>query len=149
MSAFLSRWPVLQEHQVTPGDLDDGGVVADRSVARWVDGARAAYLDRCAALRRRQRQAGLELEVQSATLPPGAALGRPATVLVTAGVREVWPSSFAVAVRLRPVGGDRDTAVNATCVLRLVDPAAGEPRELGDEVRGELIALEHAAEHFN
>jgi hypothetical protein len=39
--------------------------------------------------------------------------------------------------------------VNATCVMRLVDPAAGEPRELGDEVRDELIALEHAAEHYN
>jgi acyl-CoA thioesterase FadM len=147
MSAFLSRWPVLQEHRVTAGDLD-GGVVADRSVARWVAAARSAHLDRCAALRRRQQEAGLELEVQSATLPPGASLGRPATVLVTAGVREVWPSSFAVAVRLRPLDGDRDAAVNATCVMRLVDPA-GEPRELGDEVRDELIALEHAAEHFN
>jgi acyl-CoA thioesterase FadM len=149
MSAFLSRWPVLQEHQVTAGDLDAGGVVGDRSVARWVADARSAYCARCAALRRRLEDAGLELEVQSATLPPGASLGRPATVLVTAGVREVWPSAFAIAVRLRPLDGDRDTAVNATCVMRLVDPAAGEPRELGDEVRDELIALEHAAEHFN
>jgi len=70
-------------------------------------------------------------------------------VVVTAGVREVWPSSFAMAVRLRAVGGDRDLAVNATCILRLVDPTTGEPRELGAEVRDELIALEHSAEHFN
>jgi hypothetical protein len=28
-------------------------------------------------------------------------------------------------------------------------PATGEARELGDGVRGELIALEHAAEHYN
>jgi hypothetical protein len=54
-----------------------------------------------------------------------------------------------VAVRLRPLDGDRDTPVNAACVVRLVDPASGEPRELGDEVRDELIALEHAAEHVN
>jgi acyl-CoA thioesterase FadM len=149
MSAFLSRWPVVQEHRVTAGDLDDGGVVGDRSVARWVAAVRSAYLDRCAALRRRLEESGLELEVQSASLPPGTSLGRPATVLVTAGVREVWPSSFAIALRLRPLDGDREMAVNATCVMRLVDPAGGEPRELGDEVREEFIALEHAAEHFN
>jgi acyl-CoA thioesterase FadM len=147
-SPFLSRWPVVQEHPVGPADLV-GAVVGDQSVARWVAAARSAYLDRCAALRRRQQEAGLELEVQSASLPPGASLGRPGTVVVTAGVRELWPSSFALAVRLRPVDGDRDRAVNATCVMRLVDPASGEPRELGDEVRDELIALEHAAEHFN
>jgi acyl-CoA thioesterase FadM len=146
-SPFLSRWPVVQEHPVGPADLE-GAVVGDQSVARWVAAARSAYLDRCAALRR-QREAGLELEVQSASLPPGASLGRPGTVVVTAGVRELWPSSFALAVRLRPVDGDRDRAVNATCVMRLVDPATGEPRELGDEVRDELIAMEHAAEHFN
>jgi acyl-CoA thioesterase FadM len=148
-SAFVSRWPVLEEYPVQAGDLDAGGVVRDESVARWAAAARSAYLDRCAALRRRQEE-GLELQVQSASLPPGASLGRgPSAVAVSAGVREVWPSSFAMAVRLRPDGGDRDTAVNGSVVMRLVDPATGEPRELGDEVRDELIALEHAAEHFN
>jgi acyl-CoA thioesterase FadM len=150
MSAFVSRWPVLEEHPVAAGDLDAGGVVRDDSVARWVAAARAAYLDRCPALRRRQEESGLELRVESASLPPGAALGRrPAAVAVSAGVREVWPSAFAIAVRLRPDGGDRDVAVNGSLVMRLVDPASGEPRELGDEVRDELIALEHAAEQYN
>ena len=69
--------------------------------------------------------------------------------MITAGVREVWPSSFAMAVRLRPMDGDHDGAVDVTCIVRLVDPATGEPRELGAEVRDELIALEHAAEHYN
>jgi acyl-CoA thioesterase FadM len=147
--AFVSRWPVLQEHPVTSSDLDADGVVRDESVARWVAAARSAYLDRCAALRRLREGSGLELQDRTAGLPTGASLGRPAAVVVTAGVREVWPSSFAIAVRLRPLGGDRDIAVNTTCVMRLVDPASGEPRELGDEVRDELVALEHAAEHFN
>jgi acyl-CoA thioesterase FadM len=148
-SAFVSRWPVLQEHRVTAGDLDPDGMVRDERVAQWVAAARSAYLRRCAALRRLREASGLELQDRVAPLPPGAALGRPAAVVVTAGVREVWPSSFAVAVRLRPVGGDRDTAVDVTCIVRLVDPATGEPRELGREVRDELIALEHAAEHYN
>jgi acyl-CoA thioesterase FadM len=140
---------VLQEHPVTAGDLDADGVVRDQSVARWVAAARAAYLDRCAALRQRLEGSGLELQAQTTRRPPGASLGRPAAVVVTAGVREIWPSSFAVAVRLRPVGGDRDGAVNAACIMRLADPAGGEPGELGDEVRDELIALEHSAEHVN
>jgi acyl-CoA thioesterase FadM len=150
MGAFVSKWPVLEEHAVAAGDLDPGGAVRDDSVARWVAAARSAYLDRCAALRRRQEASGLELRVESASLPPGASLGRrPVAVAVSAGVREVWPSAFAIAMRLRPVDGDRDTPVNASLVMRLVDPASGEPRELGDEVRDELIALEHTAEHFN
>jgi acyl-CoA thioesterase FadM len=148
-SAFMSRWPVLQEHPVTAEDLDADGVVRDESVARWVAAARSAYLDRCVALRRRREGSGLELRDRTAALPPGGSLGRPAAVVVTAGVREVWPSSFAIAVRLRPVGGDREVAVNATCIMRLADPTIGEPRELGDEVRDELIALEHSAEHYN
>lgn len=148
-SAFVSRWPVLQEHQVAAGDLDADGVVRDERVARWIAAARSAYLRRCAALRRVREASGLELQERAAPLPPGAALGRPAAVVVTAGVREIWPSSFAVAVRLRPVGGERDHAVNVACIVRLVDPATGQPRELGPEIRDELIALEHAAEHYN
>jgi acyl-CoA thioesterase FadM len=148
-SAFVSRWPVLQEHRVTAADLDADGVVRDERVAQWVAAARSAYLRRCVALRRVQEGSGLELQDRVAPLPPGAALGRPAAVVVTAGVREVWPSSFAIAVRLRPVDGDRDGAVDVSCIVRLVDPTTGEPRELGTEVRDELIALEHAAEHYN
>jgi acyl-CoA thioesterase FadM len=148
-SAFVSRWPVLQEHRVTDGDLDADGVVRDERVTQWLAGARSAYLRRCAALRRVRQASGLELQDRVAPLPPGAALGRPAAVVVTAGVREVWPSSFALAVRRRPVDGDRDGAVDVTCIVRLVDPTTGEPHELGAEVRDELIALEHAAEHYN
>jgi acyl-CoA thioesterase FadM len=148
-SAFVSRWPVLQEHRVTAGDLDADGVVRDERVAQWVAAACSAYPRRCAALWRVREESGLELQDRVAPLPPGAALGRPAAVVVTAGVREVWPSSFAIAVRLRPVDGDRDGAVDVSCIVRLVDPSTGEPRELGVEVRDELIALEHAAEHYN
>jgi acyl-CoA thioesterase FadM len=146
--SFMSKWPVLAEHPVGAEDLDAGGVVRDDSVARWVADACAVHLDLCAVLRR-VLSSGLRLREESAQLPRGAALGRPAVVIVTAGVREVWPSSFALAVRLRPIDGARETPVNVTCVLRLEDPATGEARELGDEVRDELIALEHAAAHYN
>jgi hypothetical protein len=101
---------------VTDGDLDADGVVRDERVAQWVAGARSAYPRRCAALRRVRQASGLELQDRVAPLPPGAALGRPAAVVVTAGVREVWPSSFALAVRLRPVDG--------TATARWTSPAS-------------------------
>jgi hypothetical protein len=31
----------------------------------------------------------------------------------------------------------------------LEDPVTGEARDLGDEIRDELIALEHGAQHYN
>jgi len=91
----------------------------------------------------------LVLRAQVGALPPGARLGRPSAVAVSAGATEVRRSSFTVAVRLRAAGGATDVAVNAACVVSLQDPATGEARELGGDVRDELIALDHAAAHFN
>ena len=42
-----------------------------------------------------------------------------------------------------------DVARSASCTVSFVDPANGEPGELGDAVRDELIALAHTAQHFN
>lgn len=133
----MTKWLVLQEYAV------DDGVVSDETVERWVDAARLAYLEHCSALPRER------LRHRTGTLPPGSALGRPASVLVTASASEVRPSSFTISVRLRPLGGERDFAMNAAVVIRLEDPATGEVQPLGDEVRDELIALEHSAQHFN
>jgi hypothetical protein len=36
---MMTKWAVLREHQVTDGDLDADGTVADQAVGRWVDGA--------------------------------------------------------------------------------------------------------------
>lgn len=149
MGGFVSRWPVLEEHEVMPDDVDAGGVVRDASVARWVAGARDAYLGALVALHELRERAGLELRERVEGVPQGAALGRPKIVAVSAGVREVKPTSFALALRLRAMGGDRDAVANLACVVWLEDPATGEPAELGDGVRDELIALEHAAQHMN
>jgi acyl-CoA thioesterase FadM len=140
---------VLEEHEVMPDDVDADGVVRDASVARWVGGARDAYLGGLSVLHELRARAGLELRDRVEGVPPGAALGRPKVVAVTAGVREVTPTSFALALRLRAMGGERDAVANVACAVWLEDPATGEPAELGDDVRDELIALEHAAQHFN
>jgi acyl-CoA thioesterase FadM len=147
MSAIMTTWPVLQEHPVAAADLDADQTVADQAVARWVAAACQAYLDRCVALQRARERADLDLH-RDVTLPPGAPLGRPTSVVVSAGATEV-PSSFTIAVRLRPVGADREVAANATCVVRLQDRATGELVPIGDELRDELIAIQRSAQHYN
>jgi acyl-CoA thioesterase FadM len=149
MTGIVSRWVVLQEHAVTADDVDANGDVLDEVVERWVDEACAAYLDHCRTLRDMERQDGLALRSRLSALPPGACLGQPTTVAVSAGAREVRSRSFTIAVRLRAAGCESDIAVNAACVVSLEDPATGEARELGEDVRDEQIALEHAAAHFN
>lgn len=132
----MSRWAVQRDHAVD-------GEVTEQLVSRWVDDACAAYLDRCPLVNR------FEVRREIRPLPPVALLGSPAEVCATASATEVLPDSFTLSVRLRPLGGDRETPLNATCVVRLHDPDSGEPRPVGDDVRDELIALEHAARHFN
>ena len=144
----MTRWAVLREYPVTESDLDAAGTVADETLRRWVDDVRVAYLEQCSLLHQVRERDGLVLRHRTGTLPSAALLGRPARVFVTASVSEVRPSSFTVSVRLRPDGGDREMPLNAICVLRLED-ADGEVRELGTGIRDELIALEHAAAHFN
>ena len=68
-------------------------------------------------------------------------------MVVGAGATEIRPTSFTIAFRLRPTDGDGDDAINAACEVSLEDPETGEARELGNDIRDELIALEHAAAH--
>jgi acyl-CoA thioesterase FadM len=149
VTGIVSRWVVLREHAVGADDVDADGNVLDEVLARWVDEACAVYLDRCRPLDEMRERDGLVLRSRVNALPPGARLGRPSAVSVSAGAREVRSSSFTIAVRLRAAGGATDVAVNVACVVSLENPATGEARELGDDIRDELIAIEHAAEHYN
>src|SRR4029077_20445353 len=100
--------------------------------------------EHCAALRALQERAGLELLAHIHHAPAPERFGRPTAVVVGAGATEIRPTSFTIAFRLQPTDGDGDDAVNAACEVSLGDPATGDARELGDDVRDELIALEHA-----
>jgi acyl-CoA thioesterase FadM len=149
MSSFVSRWVVSQRHEVAATDLDGGGFVRDDVIAGWIAEARVAYLDRCRALRELQEQRGSVLRWRDGGLPSGERLGRTDTVVVSAGATELRPTSFTMAFRVRTYGSSDDAVVNTTCVASLEDPVTGEAGELGDTVRDELIALEHAARHTN
>ena len=145
----MTKWSVTQHHRIRPDDLRDDGRVSDAAVQRWIAIARSAYLAQCKVLETMRVRHGLKLRDRSTVQPGGAALAPASGVVVTASATEVLPSSFVISVRLRPVGGESDDPVNATCVIRLEDPTTGEAHEIGNDVRDELIALEHAARHFN
>ncbi len=151
MSGIATRFVVLVEQAVGPADRTADGGVEPAAVGRWIDAARHAYLDRCPVLERTRAAAGLVLSHRVGRLPDAALFGRPDVVAVSASAAEFRPSSFTLSVRMRAVDttDDRDVALNATVTVSLTDPATGEAAELGDEIRDELISLEHAAEHFN
>jgi acyl-CoA thioesterase FadM len=148
MGGFISKWAVRQDQTVTEDDVGPDGSVRDDTLERWVAAACSAYLDRCPVLQATRAREGLELRQRTGDLPRGGRLGRPASVLVTARATELLPSSFRVAVRLRPLGEERDVAVDVTCEVWLEDPATGEVRDLDRAVRDELIEIEHAAQHY-
>jgi len=147
-SGIVTRWPVLQEHPVTSEDLDDTGRTRDEAVERWMSVARLAYIDRCPALRAVRERRELDLRFR-ATSTPRAVLGRPTDVVVTAHVTEIMPSSLVMAVRIRPIGGSDNRTLDATWVVAVVDRASGQVRTIGEEMRGDLIALERSAEYYS
>src|SRR3954452_3040737 len=146
--SFVSRWVVLQQHDVASADLDDAGTVRDDALERWIVAARDEYLDQCHELRERQR-AGRLLRFRLADLPTAALRGSPSRGTVSAGATEIFPTSFTMAFRIRSYGSNDDAVVNVTCAVSLEDRRTGEAEELGDNIRDELIALEHAARHTN
>jgi acyl-CoA thioesterase FadM len=148
VTGFVSKWVVRQEHNVEAADLDADGDVRDDVMARWVDEACGAYLEQCHTLAAAANQEGLAVRARVGALPPGAHLGHAEAVAVSASAREVRRSTFTIAVRLRS-GGENDVAVNTSCVVSLEEECTGAVRDLGTDVRDELIALEHAAAHFN
>lgn len=146
---IVTRWVVSREEPVGAGDVDAAGLVLDPALERWIAAIRECYLDQCPVLRERAGEVAGELRARTDRLPPGAVLGHPTAVLVTAGVSEVRPVSFTVSVRIRPLGAEAGRPVAAGCTVELVDRATGRPVPLGEAVRDELIALEHAARHLN
>ena len=138
---------MLQTHDVVAADLDGAGAVRLESVQRWVDAACRRYLAQCRVLERTRTQQALEIRRRYSAIPPAALTGRSGSVFVSATVSEFSKTSFTISVRLRGDGDDRP--LNVACDVSLVDRANSEPHELDDNIRDELIALEHAAQHFN
>jgi hypothetical protein len=148
LTGFVSRWVVAQRHDIASADLDDAGVVRREVLERWVAEACAAYLDECTALCDAASAPGLTIRLTVAALPETALPGEPTSVVASAGANEFRPTSVTVAVRVRSGGGSDDRVVNLRAEVALVTED-GDEAELGDDIRDELIALEHAARDTN
>lgn len=147
--SIVSKWSVAAEHDVSNDDVVADGTIADAAVNRWAAEAAAAYLQQCPRLEERRAAAGLVLCARVGDHTGGAHLGPASTVVVTATATEVLPQAFVIAVRLRPVGAASSDPVDLTCEIRLEHPETGAAQDIDTEVRDELIALEHAARHYN
>jgi acyl-CoA thioesterase FadM len=146
MSGFTSRWVVRSEQPVGSDDLDADGVISAGAVQRWATAASRDYLDRCAALQAMIGARRLDVRIQVAAVADAARLGRVESVIVSAGATELRSTDFTIAVRVRATSDD---AVGVECRVAVADPATGDATPLSDDVRDELIALEHGAAQFN
>lgn len=149
MSRIATRCSVLQLHAVEPADRSADGAVTDEAIRRWIGVALAAYLDQCTLLHATRVERGLTLVDDVAVAAPAASLGDATDVAVSASATEVLPDAFVVGVRVRGGDGEDDGVLHATCTVRLEDPRTRSAHTIGDDIRDELIALEHAARHFN
>ena len=148
VSGISTKWSVVQEQTASAEELDAHGAVLTEVIDRWIDDACRAYLAQCTVLDAMRARDALELECRHDAIAPGALAGGPTSVVVSATATEVWPDAFAISVRIRPLDGASEQPLNVVCEIRLRDET-GTPVALGNGVRDELIALEHAASHYN
>jgi hypothetical protein len=137
MSGILSRWPVVVALPVTASDRDADGRLVDTAVERLFAQARATYFERCATVD------PSTIEVQSTRVQPGQCATAD-EVTVSVGVVELFPDTFTMVARIRPVGpADGDgLAATATCSLA---PSGG----VSTAMRDEFIGHAHSAAHFH
>ena len=135
---LLTTWGVVL-------DLDGFGDGEDLgSTGRWFAQARDALLARCPHLAAFLRAEDAALRVTAEQVGPAAATG-PGGVRVGVSVIEVRPSSFDMAVRIRPAGEDADPPVNGRCTMVVERRATRERVPIPLEVRDEFIAIQLAA----
>lgn len=147
---MVSRWSIASEHRVDAADLDGGDAASNRFRDGLIESAVRAYLAQCTALDEQRRQAGAELRVGAGGPRAALRLQGASVVTVLASTVEVMITSFIVAVRIRPSGGEAEGGgepLDVRCAVGLVDAGTGEPLLLDRAIRDQLIALEHAARH--
>ncbi len=138
MSGILSRWPVVVALPVTASDRDADGHLVDAAVERLFAHARAAYFERCATVD------PSTIEVESTRIQPGQCAATADEVTVSVGVVELFPETFKMVARIRPVGPADGDGLVATATSSLA-PSGGVTTEMRDE----FIGHAHSAAHFH
>jgi acyl-CoA thioesterase FadM len=86
--------------------------------------------------------------VTAEQVDPTARASRAGGLRVGVSVIEVRPSSFDMAVRLRPAGQDQREPANGHCAVVIERQATGERIVIPREVRDEFIAIQLGAQEF-
>src|SRR5262245_51691470 len=108
-SGMVSRWPIVVSLRVAASDCEVNGALTRTAVERLFSQARASYFELCTTVDTST------LQVRATTVQPGqAAAGDRVTVSVN--VTEVFPDSFTMTARIRPVKTD-GIAATAWCPL--------------------------------
>jgi hypothetical protein len=145
--AIHTTWSVRQDHPVTADDLTPDGAISDDAIREWIARALAAYLEQCPVLEQHRARSGLQVTTTESRSAETRLAPAP-EMMVTATATEIFPTSFVVAVRVRPIAGNDDQPLDVTCSVQLEDPTTGAAQPLGEDIRDELIALAHAARHY-
>jgi hypothetical protein len=138
MSGIVSRWPVVVTLPVTASDRDAAGRLVDGAVERLAAEARSAYFERCATVD------PSTIDVRSSRVQTGQCAATADEVTVSVGVVEVYPETFTILARIRPVGPADGDGIAATATHSLA-PGGG----VSTAMRDEFINHAHTAAHIH
>ena len=138
----LTAWGVVLEL--------DCGVDDERpqSVGRWFAQGRDAFFELCPRLAAFLRTENAALRVIAEQVGPITASCCAGSLMVGVSVTEVRPSSFDMAVRIRPTGEEASRPANGRCTMVIQRCATGERISIPRHVRDEFIAIQLAAREF-
>jgi acyl-CoA thioesterase FadM len=134
----LNRWPVRVELPVPTADCDADGRLTDGAVERLFAEARTVYYAECSTLD------ASTVEVLEITVDPNRGVVGNEGVTISVSVVEVFPDSFTMTARLRPVDPESDDPIAASAWCSL-SPGG----EVTTAMRDEFIAHVHAARYMH
>ncbi|MGZ8515320.1 MAG: hypothetical protein ACXWXA_09790 [Candidatus Limnocylindrales bacterium] len=125
----------------------DGIVTEERleSASHWFAQGRHAFFELCPRLAAFLRAEKGALRVTVEQIEPIEAACWAGGLTIGASVVEVRPSSFDMAVRIRPAIDDANRAANGRCTMVIERRATGERIPISREIREEFIAIQLAA----
>jgi acyl-CoA thioesterase FadM len=122
-----------------------GGGERGTSAASVFAEGRRAYLDRCPRLASFLRAEDAELRPAAEHVDGIDDAAWTGGIRIGVSVVEVRPSSFTMALRVRPHGDDGDPPANGRCTLVIERRASGERVPIPREVRDEFVAIQLGA----
>ena len=135
----LTTWGIVLDHEAI---VD---VERPTSAGDWFAEDRGAFFDRCPRLAAFLSDEDAELRVTAEQVGPVDIASGAVGVRIGVSVVEVRPSSFTMALRVRPHGDDGDPPANGRYTLVIERRASGERVLIPREVRDEFVAIQLGA----